>query len=184
MRQQLSESHKSETILRNKCDELTTQLDTFNREGKLFGERVARLRHEKEEAILKADDKDIQLKAALEKIAVVDDAGSISDAHVWWAYVWHELRRQEREEADVAKLGKGMSDFARASVGISVSGSANSRDVDASRGFPGSTSTTSNEDKQTAAIIIQSNQLKENLRAQAVEIASLRQVNDNVLWQF
>ena len=162
--------------MRSKCDALTTQLDSFNREGRVFSEKVARLRQEKDEAMLKADDTGIQLKAALEKIAVVDDAAGEADAHVWWAYVWHELRRQEREDADVAKLGKGVSDFARASMGIagvgaSAGGSASiaARELEI-RNLAGS------DEKQTAAIIVQSNQLKENLRAQAVEIASLRQV--------
>ena len=135
-------------------------MKSMDTEEKLLGERVQRLRSEKEQIQILADDKDIQLRSAMEKVAICEDSSESRDVHVWWAYVWHELRRQEKEAQEVTKLGQGIQEFLRPNI------PSDSVPKDALHSI----------DQNVAAVVLQSSNLRESLHSQAVEIACLRQV--------
>lgn len=65
-----------------------------DREVKLLAERIERFRSEKEQLQAQLEDKDIQLQSALEKAGQASTISNNSDANSWWAYVWHELKKQ------------------------------------------------------------------------------------------
>jgi hypothetical protein len=141
-------------------------VDSNNREGKLLGERVERLRSEKDLAQLSVDEKDVQLRAAMDKITSNSYTINEKDAHVWWAYVWHELRRQEREDDKIDKLKEGVTDYVRSSVGV-----ASYSTVDNVGGSVSAAGRGAGDQ-----LLLQSSKLQRDLAAQGVELAHLRQV--------
>ena len=100
LRTLLTESRAIEAELKQKCAELEAQTGSSNREGLALNERVQRMRSEREATELRLEDKEIQLRSALEKAKEQESRSSINDAHVWWAYVWHELKRQQIADKD------------------------------------------------------------------------------------
>lgn len=95
-------------------------------------------------------------------------SGSVDSAHCWWQYVWHDLQKQrqmlgETKDDDNTAIGIGM----RWSGRGSVSGGPGDYDYR----LP-----TNTDDESAAPLIFHAQKLKENLRLQAIEISTLRQV--------
>jgi hypothetical protein len=149
-------------LLCRRCDELEKIVDGISREGKMLNERVERLRNEKDAVQLTAEERDIQLKNAMDKLAASSEVVSNKDAHVWWSYVWHELRRQEREEERIDRLNRGVSDYIRGSGGVTG---------DMTEGH----SPNSAPNKYGDPLLVQSAKLKNDLAAQGAELANMRQ---------
>ena len=76
--------------------EFENTLNTKDRDNKLLSDRVERIRSEREQIQAQLADKDIQLRSASEKADKALDLSNTSDANAWWAYVWHELKKQSQ----------------------------------------------------------------------------------------
>ena len=77
VRQQL---HLANELVRNKEDECVSARTD-----------VLHIQNERDDLQSVLEGKNIHLKSAVEKSAVALTRSKMVDAHVWWAYVWHEL---------------------------------------------------------------------------------------------
>ena len=111
------------------------------------------------------------MKSALDKAR--DHAGTdqASRANEWWAYVWHELRREEKENKQLTDAGAAL---ARSSNGPGPLGGG--RSVGDAAGLAGLAAAREREDAAMVQIVA----MRENLRNHAIEISSLRQVRSQI----
>lgn len=103
LRARLSESRQVEHDLHQKCKDLDTRVLGHEIEAKILAERIERLRSEKEELRLRLEEKETELRSAAQVSSVIQSKGLEKDAHVWWSYVWHELKRQHLESANLSE---------------------------------------------------------------------------------
>lgn len=170
-----------------RLEDVENQLQGRDQEGRLLSERVERLKSEREATLHEAQDKDIQLKSALERVSQHSTASAVNDAHLWWAYIWHAMKQQQdvngplyhngntlgaampkTSHAFVTEVGAGgTSDSIGAGVGGTLGGGPQFQ--------PGSLEYKPSHD---AAAAVHEARLRDNLRAQAIEIAQLRQVRN------
>lgn len=145
------------------------QLEGRDREGRLLSERVERLKSEREATAHEAQDKDVQLRSALERVSQHDSASTVNDAHLWWAYIWHAMKQQQEigpysgGAPSAAAAGKGAGPFVT-EVGA---GGPTGQDQPGSLEF---------KPTHDASVAVHEARLRDNLRAQAIEITQLRQV--------
>lgn len=97
LRARLTEAREVEHDLRQKLKEKEISVAERETEIKILVERTDRFRSEKEAIELKLEDREVQLRSALGSSAVKDAKNRETNAHVWWSYVWHELKRQNSE---------------------------------------------------------------------------------------
>ncbi len=165
--QKISMMEKNEEQNQHKINELNDKVSHHELSTQQLSEQLYALQKEKEEAKMVLDDKEAQLKAALDKVTEKEDRDNIRDAHLWWAYVWHEMKRLHSNEVNI---------YSNSSV-------------DATKQLPSYSSNPLSSifetDKDKLEAIKhnnmelehqqQVNHLKECLRAQAIELAALRQ---------
>ncbi len=173
---------------------MENQLHGRDQEGRLLSERVERLKSEREATLHEAQDKDIQLKSALERVSQHSSASAVNDAHLWWAYIWHAMKQQQQDtngplyhnatlsnNASSAAMPKTAQPFL---TEVGAGGTSGSIGSGASGILPGGAQPGSLEYKppHDAAAAVHEARLRDNLRAQAIEIAQLRQVRMHFLF--
>lgn len=97
----LDESYERECQAKARGAELDRRLIETDRHVRLLSEKLERANIEREEAEVKLIQHGSDLTGALQRLSAKDLKTSDQDAHVWWSYVWHELRKRggpEREE--------------------------------------------------------------------------------------
>lgn len=166
---------------------METKLQGWDQEGRLLSERVERLKGEKEATAHEVQDKEIQLQSALERASQHETATAVNDAHLWWAYIWHAMKQQQDtalpSSTTVVAPGAlnlggpfGASGVAKPDNHfISEMGASGPQTMAGTNGAP----QPGNYDfKPThdAGAAVHDARLRDNLRAQAIEIAQLRQV--------
>jgi hypothetical protein len=103
----------------------------------------------------------ISLYLAPQLLSAADERASndtLREAHVWWSYVWHELKRQ-------GPMGAGTGTGSGVGVGVSD--------------LVGNFGAVSLFESDSQAQLV-SNKLKENLRTSAVLLATTRQVRHSL----
>jgi predicted metal-binding protein len=166
------------TVFRcHSCDKRLTEvekrLESSDREGRQLSERVERLKSEREATAHDAQDKDVQLRSALEKVTQQDSAAAVNDAHLWWAYIWHTLKQQHDSACGVGAVRIGQSTSAQEHTSAFVT-NLGSEDAQLGQVQPGNVDFNPPHDTAAAVHLVR---LKENLRSQAIEITQLRQVH-------
>lgn len=133
---------------------------------------MERLKSEREASAHEVQDKEVQLRSALEKAQQRDSATAVNDAHLWWAYIWHTLKQQQ-ESACANAAAIGAADGAAGSNNAFISQYGAEASTFAAIN-PGNADFVPPHDTAAAVHLVR---MKENLRAQAIEIAQLRQVS-------
>ena len=130
---------------------------------------MERLKGEREASEHEVQDKDVLLRSALEKVNHHDSAAAVNDAHLWWAYIWHTLKQQQDKEhaGSDSTVGAGAGSLESKFVS-QIGGMGNAGPTQ-----PGSLEFSPEHD---AAAAVHQSRMKDNLRAQAIEITQLRQV--------
>jgi hypothetical protein len=141
----LTQMEHSETILKQRCLDSEAKTAAIEREKQSLMERTERLCIERDEALTQLDSKQHEINEYRDRIARQMGDEGVRDAHVWWSYVWHEMKRQSISNPQGTAVG----------------------DID---GF--SSQIDSHGEGQA---IVMSKKLRENLRAQAIELTSIRQ---------
>ena len=169
-----------------RLEEVENQLHGRDQEGRLLSERVERLKSEREATLHEAQDKDIQLKSALERVSQHSSASAVNDAHLWWAYIWHAMKQQQDTNGPLyhssTTTNTAMPKTAQPFLTeVGAGGTSSNLGSGASGVLPGGAQPGSLEYKppHDAAAAVHEARLRDNLRAQAIEIAQLRQVPRN-----
>jgi len=100
--------------------------------------KIHSLQEDYDKAVSLLEDRDVQLIHVKKRADQVIDHHRVSDAHAWWSYIWHEMK----------KLGSYHS-------------------------IPGALTTSSSSASDVAIVEAR---LKDTVRQQAIELASVRQV--------
>ena len=167
--------------------EIEAKLQGCDQEGRLLSERVERLKGEREATAHEAQDKEIQLQSALERASQRETATAVNDAHLWWAYIWHAMKQQQDTALPTAAPSGALNlggPFGTAlpkpeSHFISEVGASGPQSLAGTNGAPqpGSYDFKPTHD---AGAAVHDARLRDNLRAQAIEIAQLRQVRKDL----
>jgi hypothetical protein len=155
VRGELLESNDINNDLRQRCTELENRANSADRDGRLLSERNERLRCEQEQNQLKIEEGDVLLKSVQQQMIIQGEKTNAHDSHLWWSYVWHELKRQSSERDGLSEKDAAMN--------IPASWNENRSSLDGA------------SHRQEAETNAQFTKLRDNLRAQAIELVSLRQ---------
>lgn len=160
-----------ERDLRERLTEVEKQLQGRDQEGRLLSERVERLKSEREASAHEVQDKEVQLRSALERANAQSQSAAVNDAHLWWAYIWHTLKQQQENAVSAGLSGDAAVSAASTEHPFITNVGAGSSAFGAAQ--PGNVDFVPPHDTAAAVHLVR---LKDNLRAQAIEIAQLRQV--------
>lgn len=155
IREEMLECNEINNDLRQRCTELENRANSADREGRLLSERNERLRSEQEQNQLKIEEGDVLLKSVQQQMIIQGEKTNIHDSHLWWSYVWHELKRQSSERDGLSEKDAAMH--------IPASWNENRSSLDGTN------------HRQEAEANAQLTKLRDNLRAQAIELVTLRQ---------
>jgi chromosome segregation ATPase len=142
---QLSHAVQRAEAAQARYHELESRVQHSDRDGLRLAEKIDRIRLEKDEVSHKLSASEARLSHALEKVSEKESKDDYADAQVWWAYVWHEMRRRSSEDTGTGRA---------ASEAESVNGGG----------------TDGEEDMHAAA-----ERMRRQLRVQAIELSTLRQ---------
>lgn len=165
--QKISMMEKNEEQNQHKFKDMTDKLNNHELNTQQLSEQLYALQKEKEEARMILDDKEAQLKAALDKVTEKEDRDNIRDAHLWWAYVWHEMKRLHSNEVNIYSSSSVDATKPLQSYNSNPLSSIFETDKDKLEAIKHNNMELEHQQ--------QINHLKECLRAQAIELAALRQ---------
>jgi chromosome segregation ATPase len=161
LKTRLEDTVGAERELRGQTTTLDDQLRALEQENRLLTDRLERMKSERDHLSTAMQAKEMELQDALQRIEQQVRSNDKDEAQVWWSYIWHALREQQGHVA-VQQVGVG-SDVKEATGG----GGGNNNN------YPGSYDY---QPPHETAQKAHDQRLRENLRSQAIEIATLRQV--------
>ena len=162
LKTRLEETLEAERGLRGQTSTMDDRLRTIEQESRMLTDRLERMKSERDHLSAAMQAKETELQDALQKIEQQTKSHDKDEAQVWWSYIWHALREQQGHVA-VQQVGVG-SDVKEATGG----GGGNNNN-----NYPGSYDY---QPPHETAQKAHDQRLRENLRSQAIEIATLRQV--------
>ena len=175
LKSMLAQARSAEAASKQQAVEAEAKLTSIEREKADLVERAEKLRAERSDALTQLDRLALDLTAARTQRNAQDADDGLKDAHMWWSYIWHELRRQSATNA----LGI-QHDGSQGGAGEPFTGSASAARGPSSADPHNSLGTAANfasvplfEGRGEAVLV--ANKLRESLREQAVETALLRQ---------
>lgn len=133
--------------------DLRIKLDSFDGEMSQLNEDNARLNLKNQNLQSILDEQHQRLDSAMSKLNSTSALSAHQDAHSWWQYVWHEMKKYDN--------GGDIEWSHRPHKSLSINGSESSFHDD------------------NTEMTIQNSRLKDVIRRQAVEIANVRQVCEN-----
>lgn len=148
--------------------ELERRVQSSEKENKVLFQRIERVKSEKEEVELRLQEQDQEVQHTRQRLNQHKDSSQENDSHAWWIYVWHEVKKQGGMLKDLqfqfdSQISGGIADRLRSSL-QSGTGSVE---------MPGDFNYEVLSESGAAAHIAK---LRENIRSQALEIATARQV--------
>ena len=161
LKTRLEDTVGAERELRGQTTTLDDRLRAMEQENRLLTDRLERMKSERDHLSTAMQAKEMELQDALQRIEQQVRSNDKDEAQVWWSYIWHALREQQGHVA-VQQVGVG-SDVKEATGG----GGGNNNN------YPGSYDY---QPPHETAQKAHDQRLRENLRSQAIEIATLRQV--------
>ena len=162
LKSRLEDTVGAERELRGQTTTLDDRLRALEQENRLLTDRLERTKSERDHLSTAMQAKEMELQDALQRIEQQVRSNDKDEAQVWWSYIWHALREQQGHVA-VQQVGVG-SDVKEATGG----GGGNNNN-----NYPGSYDY---QPPHETAQKAHDQRLRENLRSQAIEIATLRQV--------
>ena len=158
------------------------QLQGSERRCRLLRERVEQLRSECATSEADSQAQQLDVQAAMQRARLQQAASAVSDAHVWWAYVWHALKERQRT-ADQQQVSSKIGAQAEAALAAGCQGQGQAQHRPGDYEYRPTTDSAdgakTEEDLMDAAV--HESKLKGNLRLQAIEIAKARQV---LIWAY
>ena len=164
----LAQSRSLEAVSKRQHLEAETKIAAIEKEKTELVERAEKLRAERNETLLQLDRMTLDLSEARSQRGTQETDEGLKEAHMWWSYIWHELRRQSATNAlGIQPQGdqRGVFGASASNGGIAASGHGHS---------VGSFASVPLFEGQGEAMVV-ANKLRESLREQAVETAMLRQ---------
>lgn len=159
-------------MLGGRFEHLEEQLQNADHQYKLLSAKVEKLKSDRAELQGKLVEQDHQLESALHRAEQQEAASKISDAHSWWAYVWHGMKEKHRQQQLSRLPVTGL-------VGSSAEHEAAKRaeKLLQTEARPGDLNFDAvGQQMQDATAVLHEAKLKENMRDQAIEISKARQV--------
>ena len=101
LRVRLSEAYESEASAKEKCAEFERRLIDSDRHIRLLSEKLERTQGEREELEMKLAQNGSDLDGALQRLSAQGERTTEQDAHVWWSYVWHEMRKRHQDKRGI-----------------------------------------------------------------------------------
>lgn len=98
LRIRLAEAYDSESSAKEKCAELDRRLVDSERHIRMLSEKLERSQGEREELEMKLAQNGSDLNGALKRLSAHVDHTAEQEAHVWWSYVWHEMRKRSNDK--------------------------------------------------------------------------------------
>lgn len=181
LKTRLEEAVGVERELRGQNSAMDDRLRGVEQESRMLTDRLERMKGERDHLSTTLQAKESELQDALQRIDQQMRSHDKDEAQVWWSYIWHALREQHGHAAvQQAAMGSdGDGDGAEATSGRLSSFPGGS----GGGGVRGGTSNNNNypgsydyHPPHETAQKAHEQRLRENLRSQAIEIATLRQV--------
>jgi chromosome segregation ATPase len=169
LKTRLEDTVGAERELRGQTSTLDDRLRALEQESRVLTDRLERTKSERDHMSTELQAKEMELQDALQRIEQQVRSNDKDEAQVWWSYIWHALREQQGHAA-VQQVGVD-SDMKEATGGRSRS--PDSGGGGGNNNYPGSYDY---QPPHETAQKAHDQRLRENLRSQAIEIATLRQV--------
>ena len=168
----LAQARLTEAVSKQQHLEAESKLAAIEKEKSELVEKAEKLRAEHNETLTQLDRMTLDLNEARSQRSTKDTDDGLKEAHMWWSYIWHELRRQSATNALGIQPQNGHEGHLRSVLGASadnggIAGFGHGHSV-------GSFASVPLFEGQGEAMVV-ANKLRESLREQAVETAMLRQ---------
>ena len=77
----------------NRCNVAEKRLESADRQIIILTEKLSLVQKNRDEIYFAMEEKEKKISNMMGKLQAKNEQNTENDAHVWWSYIWHEMRR-------------------------------------------------------------------------------------------